>query len=159
MDYDDWYRREYPRVLAAVMVVCGLARSRVEDATSDAFVKALERWELVSQMKSPTGWVTRVAINGVRRSIRRTVQLSGLLSARSTDAVFSDTYRDPEVIAALAQLSYRQRRALVLHHVDGLTQAEVAEDLQVAAGTASATLAQARRELRSLLEPRKEHSS
>lgn len=153
MDYDSWYRTEYPRVLAAVAVVCGASASRVEDATTDAFVKALERWDTVSDMDSPTGWVTRVAINKARRSFRRAGRMRELLNAQRITAVFSGSYQDAELISVLGELSYRQRRALVLHHVDGLTQAEVARDLDIAPGTASATLSQARNKLRIELDP------
>ena len=34
MDYDDWYRSEYLRVLAAVTVVCGASSGRVEDCNT-----------------------------------------------------------------------------------------------------------------------------
>lgn len=158
MDYDSWYRGEYPRVLAAVTVVCGASSSRVEDATTDAFVKAFERWDHVSAMASPTGWVTRVAINKARRSFRRASRLGELLNAERINAVFSDSYPDTELVSALAELSYKQRRALVLHHVEGFTQAEVARDLDVTAGTASATLFQARKRLRTELETTTEMS-
>lgn len=159
MDYDSWYRTEYPRVLAAVTVVCGASSSRVEDATTDAFVKAFERWERVSEMDSPTGWVTRVAINKARRSFRRAGRLAELMNAERISAVFSDSYQDAELVSALGTLTYRQRRALVLHHVDGLTQAEIAKDLDIAPGTASATLSQARKKLRTELEPTSELAS
>ena len=155
MDYDTWYRSEYLRVLAAVTVVCGASSGRVEDATTDAFVKALEKWDSVSVMDSPTGWVTRVAIYKARRSFRRAGRLSELLNAERLEAVFSDSYKN----AALGKLSYRQRRAVVLHHVDGHTQAEVAKELDIAPGTASATLSQARRKLRVELEPNGELSA
>ena len=159
MDYDSWYRSEYLRVLAAVTVVCGASSGRVEDATTDAFVKALEKWESVSVMDSPTGWVTRVAINKARRSFRRAGRLSELLNAERLEAVFSDSYRDSDVITALGKLTYRQRRAVVLHHVEGHPQAEVAKDLDIAPGTASATLSQARQRLRVELEPNGELST
>lgn len=156
MDYDDWYRSEYLRVLAAVTVVCGASSTRVEDATADAFVKALEEWDSVSRMDSPTGWVTRVAINKARRRFRRAARHAELINALPIKGVFSDSYRNAELVAALGALSYRQRRAVVLHHVEGHTQAEVAHDLGIAAGTASATLSQARKKLRAELEPTSE---
>ncbi len=153
MDYDAWYRTEYPKVLAAVTVVCQVSSSRVEDATTDAFVKAYERWDRVSDMDSPTGWVTKVAINKARRSFRRAGRLAELLNGERIALVFSDSYANVELVNALGELSYRQRRALILHHIEGLTQAEVAKDLDVAPGTASATLSQARKKLRIELEP------
>lgn len=155
MDFDTWYSGEYTRVLAAVALVCG-GGPHVEDATTDAFVKAFERWETVGAMGSPTGWVTRVAINKARRSFRRSARLDELLNTERLAAVFSDTYEDADVVAALAQLTYRQRRAVVLHHLQGFSQAEVATEMGVATGTASATLTQARKKLRVHLNPTKE---
>ena len=152
MDFDGWYRQAYPRVLAAVAVVCGPGSAHVEDATTDAFVKAFERWERVSAMDSPTGWVVRVATNNARRSFRRAGRLAELSNSDRIELVFSDSYRDADLVAALSNLSYRQRRALVLHHIEGMTQKEVADDLGIAPGTASATLSQARTKLRTELE-------
>ena len=54
MNFDDWYHREYPRVLAAVSVVCRVEPRAIEDATTDAFITALERWGRVAEMDSPT---------------------------------------------------------------------------------------------------------
>jgi len=52
------------------------------------------------------------------------------------------------------ELSERQRKAVVLRYVRDLTQADVAKRIDVAVGTASATLAQARDRLRSNLGER-----
>lgn len=151
-DFDDWYRSEYPRVLAAVAVVCSARSAQAEDATTDAFVKALEKWDTVSRMSSPTGWVTSVAINRARRSFRRSKRQADLLNSQQVSAVFESTHPDSDLIEALSKLSHRQRRAVILHHVEGFTQAEVADELGIAAGTASATLHQARTRLRSTLD-------
>lgn len=155
-DFDSWYRSEYPRVLAAVAVVCSTRSEQAEDATTDAFVKALEKWDTVSTMSSPTGWVTSVAINRAKRSFRRAKHHRTLLNSERISAVFDDTHPDSSLVDALSKLSYRQRRAIVLHHVEGLTQAEVADDLGIKAGTASATLHQARTRLRSTLDNQEE---
>ncbi len=152
VDFNHWYRSEYSRVLAAVAVVCGTESTRAEDATNDAFVKAFERWDSVNSMDSPTAWVTKVAINSARRSFRRARQQSDLVNSQRLDEVFTDTHPDAQLIAALRQLSYRQRRAIVLRYFDDLPQAEVAKALGVAAGTAAATLHQARNRLRSTLD-------
>ncbi|MDQ2647936.1 MAG: SigE family RNA polymerase sigma factor, partial [Actinomycetota bacterium] len=69
-DFEGWYRVEHGRLLAAVT----LATGRVElaqDIVSEAFARALERWDRVSRMESPTGWVRQVAMNLVRRRFRR----------------------------------------------------------------------------------------
>lgn len=148
MNFDDWYHREYPRVLAAVSVVCRVEPRAIEDATTDAFITALERWGRVAEMDSPTAWVTRVAINNAKRRFRRSSREVAVANEDAITQIFSDSYRDADLVEALAKLTYRQRRALVLHYFEDQTQAAVAKALDVAPGTASATLAQARKNLR-----------
>lgn len=57
-----------------------------------------------------------------------------------------------QLVRALATLSTRQRRIVVLRHLDGLSEREVAEDLGISVGTVKSTasrgLAQLRAELR-----------
>ena len=62
-DFDSWYQSEHKCVLAAMTMLCGQDFARAEDATNDAFVKALEQWPRVREMESPGGWVTSVALN------------------------------------------------------------------------------------------------
>jgi len=52
-----------------------------------------------------------------------------------------------EVWDAMALLPFRQRQALALRYLLGMTQAEVADAMGVAPGTAAATLHAARRNL------------
>ena len=42
-DFEVWYRREHPRVLATCAALSGDAAAAAE-ATDEAFVRALERW-------------------------------------------------------------------------------------------------------------------
>jgi RNA polymerase sigma-70 factor (ECF subfamily) len=55
------------------------------------------------------------------------------------------------VVAALRQLPEAQRRAIVLHHMVGLTVEEVAAEVQAPSGTVKARLARGRAKLASLL--------
>lgn len=148
-DFDIWYRSEHPRVLAAVLVVCGSDKATAEDATSDAFVKALERWKTVSTMDSPTGWIIQVATNNARRRLRRRSRRSELEEAAHTERY--ESAADPHIWEALKQLSPQQRAALVLRYAEDFTQAQVAETLGVAPGTAAATLNHGRSRLRKIL--------
>src|SRR3546814_14963886 len=69
LDFESWYRREHPRLLASIVLVSGqpdLAR----EAVDEALVRALERWDRVSAMASPGGWTYRVALNCLRRRTR-----------------------------------------------------------------------------------------
>lgn len=82
LQFDTWYREEYPRVLAALTVVIGNG-DVAADATAEAFVRAYERWDRVSRMLSPGGWLYRVALNVARRRARRLSLERELLRPRS----------------------------------------------------------------------------
>ena len=148
-DFDAWYRRHYKTVLAAAVVCAVGDQALAEDATSDAFVKAFKKWESVSEMDSPVAWTTTVAANRVRRLERRRInrrdrELRTAPPAATTDTYWSDR---SSLWDSVAKLSPRQREALVLKYVHGATQAETAEALGIAPGTAAATLNQARSRL------------
>ena len=152
LDFDNWYRNEYPRVLVAVSVVCGGNHARAEDATNDAFAKAFERWDSVSEMQSPTGWVTRVAINRAKRGLRRRTRRIELLNAERMQTAVTNPETGLDLWDSLSSLTPRQRRAIVLRYIEDLPQQQVANQMGVAVGTASATLNQARGHLRSELQ-------
>jgi RNA polymerase sigma-70 factor (ECF subfamily) len=149
--FEDWYRREHPRLLASLTLV---ARDPevAREATDEAFTRALERWDRVARMDSPAGWAYRVAANVVRRRHRRHAVEQRLL-LRDRPVRTAPPALDPTVWAAVADLPGRQREAIALRYLLGLTQAEVADAMGIAAGTASATLAAARRALAPVLGP------
>lgn len=59
-----------------------------------------------------------------------------------------------ELVQALAVLSVKQRMAVVLHHLEGLSVAETAREMGVSPGTVKAHLHRGREALRPLLEDR-----
>lgn len=150
-DFDRWYCREHKRVLAAViMIIGGDDRQRCEDAVNDAFVKAIEKWDYVAQMNSPRGWVTKVAVNNAKRSLRLRGQRVRRLHEEQVGV--EDRHSDPELWNAVSALPPRQRRALVMRYIEDLTQEQVAVDMGITPGAAAATLNQARRNLRSIIQ-------
>src|SRR5687767_12579604 len=68
--FETWYVSEHPRVLAALTWVAG-DPDVAADATDEAFARAYADWRRVERMASPGGWVYRVALNVVRRRMRR----------------------------------------------------------------------------------------
>ncbi len=150
--FDDWFRAEHPRVLSAVLIVCAGDIGKAEDATNDAFVTAYEKWDRVSAMESPRGWVTKVAINRAKRSFMRRRPHVPLANDDAAILAVDDTSADHELWAAVNKLSARQRNAIVLRYIDDLSQADVATELGIAGGTVAATLNHARRNLRIELE-------
>ena len=157
LTFEDWYRDQHSSVLAAVAMFCVGEHARAEDAANDAFVEAYEKWDSVGQMNSPTGWVVRVAINKAKRSYRRRKRRIELLNTQRLEASSVDELRDLDLLENLAKLPERQRAALVLRYIEDLPQADVAMQMDIAVGTASATLNQARGKLRSELGERNGH--
>lgn len=145
--FEHWYRSQHPRVLAACIVIARDVHL-AGDATDEAFARAYERWPKVSAMESPGGWVQTVALNVLRRRMRRrrlivladrdvTVDPPGTLSSEVWDVV--------------RLLPERQRVAIALRYILDLPQADVAAAMRIAPGTASATLSAARRNLAAAL--------
>jgi RNA polymerase sigma-70 factor, ECF subfamily len=145
--FETWYRAAHPRLLAALVVTVGDIDA-ARDATSEAFTRALQHWRRVQAMESPEAWVHRVAINVVRRSHRRRVLEERLLRRQRLEPALPPQVA-LEVWEALASLPLRQRQAVALRYLLGMTQADVAAAMGVAPGTAAATLHAARRSLAS----------
>ena len=141
-----WYRNEHPRLLAAMTIVTRDLHV-AQDVTADAFARALAAWTRVSAMDSPTGWTYRVAVNLARRRARRAALEARLLHRMLPPEPGLPPERAIELWDAVRALAPRARTAIALRYAAGLTEAEVAEAMQVAVGTASATLSAARRTL------------
>jgi RNA polymerase sigma factor (sigma-70 family) len=80
-------------------------------------------------MENPAGYLYRVGRNRARRMATRRVALP------APDAGDSEHWVEPELPAALAQLSERQRLVVALVYGYGWTLSEVAELLDVSKGT------------------------
>jgi RNA polymerase sigma-70 factor (ECF subfamily) len=146
---------EYPRVVAAVTVVCN-DRALAEDAVQEALARAIERSTSGTEIRNLAAWVTTVACNhtrsGFRRRTREQLALRRLRPER--DALDDRVDRHDDVVVvhrAVRSLPRRQRQAIVLRYFLGLDVVEVAHELGIAEGTAKALLHQGRRRLRDVL--------
>jgi RNA polymerase sigma factor (sigma-70 family) len=148
-EFEPWYRREYPRVLATLVLVVGdgdLGR----EAADEAFARALARWPSVSRMASPGGWTYRVALNLVRRAARRAALERRLLHA-AVPAQQSVPAPAVELWHLVRDLPRRQREVVVLRHLLDLRDREIAEVLGIRRSSVSQSLAAANRTLRGWL--------
>jgi len=133
-----------------MVLACG-DRAVAEDATQEAFARALERWSRLRDRPRVAGWVATTALNVARRSLRRR---RGPASEGAADVrvVCADPDEAGEVQAAVRALPRRQREAVVLHYAMDLPVAEVARLMRCAEGTVKAHLWKARAALRSRVE-------
>lgn len=68
--FEQMYRAEYGSVFRAVYLLCG-DQAMAEDATQEAFARALERWRRLEGRSWAAGWVVTTALNISRRALRR----------------------------------------------------------------------------------------
>lgn len=152
LDFEFWYQREHPRVLAALAVAGGDVET-AREATDEAFVRAYERWAKVRLMDSPGGWLYRVALNELRRRRRRQTLERELLRRQRHQHVDDSPLpvADARVWDAVRGLAHRQRSAVALRYVLDLTEREVAQTMGITRGAASSILTAARRNLQETL--------
>jgi RNA polymerase sigma-70 factor (ECF subfamily) len=154
IDFTTLYETERDGMARSLLVIGGDA-DEARDAVAEAFSRAYERWPRIAAMDSPSGWVYRVALNELRRRVRRRAHESRLLR-RERPHPIPPADIDPELWDAVAALRIRQREAIVLRYVADLTERDVASVLGISDGAASAALVAARRRLADQLTDRKE---
>ena len=147
--FDEWYRSVHPRLVAGMVLATG-RYADATDAADEAMVRAFERWDHVSTMASPDGWVFTVAYNLLRsRARRRAVETRVLRRSLPIDTTMPAPAGEAWVL--VSNLPPRQREMVVLRFVADLPENEIATILGVSRGTVAATLSSARRTLRGLL--------
>ena len=146
IDFEQWYRREHPRVVGTLTALCGRADVAAE-STDEAFARALARWPRVSRMASPGGWTYRVALNDLRRRMRRAATERRAIDQLHAPSEVLDRPVDDDVWRSVRALPDRQRVAVVLRYVADLREADIAEAMQVSRGTVASNLSDARRSL------------
>lgn len=99
-------------------------------------------------MRSPTGWTYRVALNELRRQLRRQGRERELLQTVGAFEGMQDSYMWLEVMEAVRHLTTRQRTVLALLYIADLPQQEVARLMRVSRGTVASTLADAKAAVR-----------
>lgn len=146
--FAEWYGHEHARLVSTLSAVSGQLDAATE-ATDEAFARALLRWGSVSVMASPAAWTYQVALNQLRRQMRRAALEQRLLGRG--DARRQPELADPDVWAAVRRLALRQRTAVVLRYVADFTEADIAVVMGISRGTVAATLSAARQRLATLL--------
>lgn len=121
-----------------------------EDVLQEAYAKAAADWHRVSQLDNPGAWVRRVALNRAldlhKRSRRRR-----LAYERYTPADIAADRISVEVQEALRALRPEERQVVVLHHLLGMSVAEISADTGRPTGTVKAQLVRGRHRLASQL--------
>ena len=145
------YRRHVARIHTLARRLLGEAVAA--DATQEIFIRA---WRYLRSYRGEAAfgtWLTRLALNLLldrrRKQAASREDLATTLPETRGSPPLSVAAIDCE--AALARLPPGARQVLVLHDVEGHSHAEIAEMLDITAGTSKSQLHRARSLLRDLL--------
>jgi RNA polymerase sigma factor (sigma-70 family) len=144
--FDDFYLREYPRVLVLSFALSG-SRWAPEDLTQEAFLAAHREWQRISRYEQPAAWVRRVVANRAVSTIRRRVSEAKALArwwSMDQAEVPNLVASDPAFWAAVQSLPRRQAQAVTLFYLEDLSVDAVADILDVSPGTVKQHLSRAR---------------
>jgi RNA polymerase sigma-70 factor, ECF subfamily len=138
-------------------------REDAEDVVQDSFIRALERLDTLDRSRPFHTWFYRIVVNQAlnfrrSRSLRATEALPEQLASvfPAPDAAAEGAALRDRLSTALRTLPDRQRTIVQLAELEGLKSREIAEILEIPAGTVRWHLHEARRTLRKVLEPLKE---
>ena len=151
-DYDEFFTREYPRLVTLLTAVTG-HRGVAEELAQEALIRAHQRWRRISRYDLPAAWLRRVALNlaSNHRARRRTEEqmLRRLGNERHGDPAGGG---DAGFWALVRRLPDRQGAAVALYYLEDRPVTEVAKILGCAEGTAKAHLHKGRATLARLLD-------
>jgi RNA polymerase sigma-70 factor (ECF subfamily) len=160
-DFDRLYEATYPRLFGTL---ASLLRDQVdaEDCVQEAFLRAFRAWPRWKADAPVEAWLHRIAVN-VAVSHRRKERLRdvGELVRRlgaPPPADPEDAAQRPDLLRELRALPSKQAAALVLRHVHGYTNREIALAVGVPERTIASRLGAARSHLQARLRPREQKS-
>lgn len=130
-------------------------REDARDAAQETFVRLYRHLGKLRTGEDPMGWIYRIAVNVCRDAVRRRRRspIAGAAArepqvpARAEEALLAEERR-AAVASALKSLPPKQRAALVLRDLEGLTSEQVARILGSRPGTVRSQIAAARATLR-----------
>ncbi|WP_071673584.1 RNA polymerase sigma factor [Nioella nitratireducens] len=155
--------RLLPRVLNHAARVLG-DRAEAEDVAQDAMLrlwKAAKTW--TAGGAKPSTWLYRVTANLAVDRLRRAGRAVGLDDtdepeddAPDAEARLVEAGRMAALDAALARLPERQRQAVVLRHIEGVSNPEIADALEISVEAVESLTARGKRALAKALAGQKE---
>lgn len=155
-DFDRLYRTTYQRVFATLMLILRNPAA-AEDAAQEAYVRAFAGWSRWKQDAPAEAWMYRIALNVAftHRRRERLYEIGEVLRRLGRPAA-SDPgeLEQTDLRRELRALPAKQAAAIVMRHLHGFTNREIAAMLDVPERTVASRLAAAKQRLRSRLGDR-----
>ena len=150
--FEEFFADESRTLFRRMWLVTG-NRAEAEEIMQDAFLRLWERWDRVGVMDDPTGYLYRTAMNVFRRRYRRAALAARRAIGAGPGVDEFAAAEDRQVVRTiLAELTPRQRAALVLTEMIGYSSEEAAHMLGVTAGTVRALAFKGRASFRRAME-------
>lgn len=155
-DFDRLYRSTYRRVFATLILILRNPAA-AEDATQEAYLRAFRAWSGWKQDARAEAWIHRIALNVAftQRRRERLYEVGEVLRRlgrpRDPDPI---ELEQTDLIRELRGLPPKQAAAIILRHLHGFTNREIAAALNVPERTVASRLAAAKMRLRSRLGDR-----
>ncbi|HKD97632.1 MAG TPA: SigE family RNA polymerase sigma factor [Micromonosporaceae bacterium] len=133
-DFAEFYAARFHGLAVALYAYTG-DLAAAQDLVQEAFCRAYPRWSRLAAYDDPAAWVRRVAWNlavSRWRRIRRELAAVGTWRPPVVDGPGPDRVA---LVAALAKLPPKHRRAVVLFHLVDLSVADIATQEGVNEGT------------------------
>ena len=153
-----------PRVLGFATRMLKGDRAEAEDVTQEAMLrlwKIAPEWE--DGQAQVSTWVFRVASNLCLDRLRKSGRSAPLDeagepedSAPSALAGLETAQRQTALDQALADLPERQRQAVVLRHIEGMANPEIANVMDISTEAVESLTARGKRALAAILRPQRE---
>jgi len=128
-----------------------------EEIVQDAFVAMHGRWRRLREPDRALGYLRRSVVNGARSAHRRHLVAAKHTPTHLDDEASAESHvmtaaSRAEVIEALHQLPTRQREVLVLRYYSDLSEAEIADALEISRGAVKSHAHRGMNALRATLE-------
>lgn len=162
--YEELVRRYHGKIYGLVYNMTG-SREDAEDVTQDVFLKA---WKALGRFRGQSGfytWVYRIALNRTinfrkKRNRRRNISFDDF----DPDIKQAESYKEfsskgsvlrkmslsefqKKMNDALLTLSDKHRAVVIMHDIQGMPHAEIAEKMNCSEGTVRSRLFYARKQL------------
>jgi RNA polymerase sigma-70 factor, ECF subfamily len=141
--FDEFYAAHFGALVVQVRAATGDV-SEAQDVVQEAFCRAWSRWERLSGYDDPVGWVRRVAWNLAVSRWRRGRTALRYVQRQRVEHVDGPGPERVDLIAALATLPVKHRRAVALFYLADLSIADIAQDCRVPESTVRSWLRRAR---------------
>src|SRR5690348_9096549 len=130
--FDDSFAFLFAAAHRVAVRILGGDRQAAEDIAAEALARAYSHWRKIDGTPYRDAWVVKVATNLALNEVKRRPRGMEQQSALSIEDVTASRLA---LIEALHALPRRQREVVVLRHLSGLSELEVAEALNMGRGT------------------------